>query len=666
MKTLKNFSTVNSVTDTSKPLSLSDQPPLPLNPQQLSCYTVTYAENYTEIAGDETTEYFLLCKNTSEDTDAPSSDRDYEICGHYTRTNTRIDGLSFSVYAEREYSFTVTPKKTADIVNSVAVAFIDSKIIDRLPETLKTLSAFPGVSAEYSSFLEADWEDTILDSFNRPVSSQTNWKRIGTASTGTAVYRTSQTTYEYDPNTPSSPCIRSTTTVYTDTHDTPSLTSAKKTTYVSTYAYNEFGKLTRSESWTEGEEVTKGVSVTETEYDEKGNAIRSFSYNTLDSATKFYSEREYAEDGKVTAQLDVTGEHKTSLTYAEGTGTVRTQTLADGGKFSYGYDESGRVTSITQSTAEGEENSTNIKYTLNCPTCLTSGNNLVYYEYDKKRRKRKVSLNGVDTTYTYVGSKYDVVTDVTSPAVTIGGLVFGGEKANVVAALRYNTQSERYTDKHGNTLCTLINNVVQTAYHYNADDTLHTCGDTTTSSVKTYTYSTDKTKRRTNVSISAGMNVSPLTESYVYDEEGTLIGKLINGGTEASGTYSQTYTYHYKDNAAKDLDYISLPGGLNCYPRKDVNGRNTGKELKPVSGKSYGERISYRKVGDHATNMPGAVYYEKDGVVTGNIKYTYDSMGNIVKVQKDGTMSVFYAYDSFIVREKQQPSKSGDSEGIFL
>ena len=49
------------------------------------------------------------------------------------------------------------------------------------------------------------------------------------------------------------------------------------------------------------------------------------------------------------------------------------------------------------STESGEENSTSIKYTLGLPTRLTSGNNVVYYEYDYKRRIKKVRVNGTET-----------------------------------------------------------------------------------------------------------------------------------------------------------------------------------------------------------------------------------------------------------------------------
>ena len=86
--------------------------------------------------------------------------------------------------------------------------------------------------------------------------------------------------------------------------------------------------------------------------------------------------------------------------------------------------------------------------------------------------------------------------------------------------------------------------------------------------------------------------------------------------------------------------------------------RNTGKELTDTNGnRKYGEYIYYRKVGDHATNMPASVYYgmTKNGkyVIGENVKYSYDAMGNISKVFENGTMTVQYTYDALnrLVRE---------------
>lgn len=185
--------------------------------------------------------------------------------------------------------------------------------------------------------------------------------------------------YEYDEN---HKCVKETAVVTIKEG-----TSVLKTyTQITEYNYNAAGSVVRKESYIEGEEYTTGKSVEETVYDEKGNAIQSFSYNSLDSSSKFYTESEYAENGQTLADYDETGENKTEYEYISGTNVVRSQKLPNGSKFAYGHDENDTVTSITQSTEEGEENSTQTRYTCGEVTELVSGNNVVRYAYDAKRR----------------------------------------------------------------------------------------------------------------------------------------------------------------------------------------------------------------------------------------------------------------------------------------
>lgn len=124
----------------------------------------------------------------------------------------------------------------------------------------------------------------------------------------------------------------------------------------------------------EGEENTTGKTIEETVYDENGNIVKSFAYNSLDSSSKFYKESEYSENGQLLSDLDETGECKTEYEYISGTNIVRTQKLPNGSKFAYGHDESDAVTSITQSTEEGEENSNSTSHTYGEVTEMRSGN----------------------------------------------------------------------------------------------------------------------------------------------------------------------------------------------------------------------------------------------------------------------------------------------------
>ena len=100
------------------------------------------------------------------------------------------------------------------------------------------------------------------------------------------------------------------------------------------------------------------------------------------------------------------------------------------------HDENDTVTSITQSTEEGEENSTHTRYTCGEVTELVSGNNVVQYAYDAKRRVTQEYLNDLETVY--IQNSY---TDGT----TLNGIT-------VDACVSKNAKNESvtsYTDKQG-------------------------------------------------------------------------------------------------------------------------------------------------------------------------------------------------------------------------
>lgn len=152
--------------------------------------------------------------------------------------------------------------------------------------------------------------------------------------------------------------------------------------------------------------------------------------------------------------------------------------------------------------------------------------------------------------------------------------------------------------------------------------------------------------------ITSGNNVQALTEQYFYNNYGKISGRVLGGAVV------QNYAYFYKNNAARDLEHIALPNGLQFYPQTDVNGRNTGKELKDGNNVNiYGEYIYYRKVGDHGTNMPSSVYFGKTKnnrySISDNLKYKYDEMGNITEIKENGLLVAKYTYDKIgrLVRE---------------
>ena len=388
-------------------------------------------------------------------------------------------------------------------------------------------------------------------------------------------------------------------------------------TAITTYAYNANGAVVRKESWVDGEEFTSGKTIEETIYDEHGNDVKSFSYNSLDTSSKFYKEKEYSEDRKVTAEKDETGATSVEYEYIEGADVVRSEKRANGSTFAYGHDSGDTVTAITQSTAEGEENSTQTHYTLGEVTKLVSGNTEVEYAYDGKRRKKAIKLNGAENYVCYAYSADDKTVTETNAK---------GETFTTVS------------DKQGNVVSVKYSETEQVANVYE-NGKLKTATDGITGEASSYTYD-------------ALGNVTAFTrggysENNTYDSYGNITEYNQNG---------RVYTYAYKDNAARDLKSVTVEG-ITITPEKDILGRNKGKEISVGESKLAGEYLYYRKVGDHATNMPSAVYFGQkkgnDFAIRDNVKYEYDKSGNICKIYENGALSVRYEYDSIdrLVRE---------------
>ena len=277
---------------------------------------------------------------------------------------------------------------------------------------------------------------------------------------------------------------------------------------------------------------------------------------------------------------------------------------------------------------------------------LTSGNNVVYYEYDRQRRVSRVTANGTETRYEYAGGTYDGERNITSPEVTVDGETYAAKKSGRVKVTRGETTEETYTDKDGNAVCTVINGAVQTAGNYDADGLLTESADLVKQTTTRYTYDEEKRLRKAEG--------GGLTEEYVYTERGELTAVRYTGAVE------QTYLMSIGKNSKRETEFIILPNGMKCYPETDVNGRNTGKELCAGERKVYGEYVSYRKAGDHGTNMPSAVYYGKvkNGKygISDNLKYKYDKLGNIAEITKNGERSAAYEYDALgrLVRENNR------------
>ena len=400
----------------------------------------------------------------------------------------------------------------------------------------------------------------------------------------------------------------------------------------------------------EGEEATTGINVEETVYGKKGEVLTVRKYNTLDSTSVLCEEKEYAEDGTVCAEKDATGEHATTYTYAPDSGKLRASHYPSGATLAYGYEKDGSMSAITQSTEEGEENTTRLARTAGLVTELTSGNTTVRYEYDGKGRKTKVNVNGAEISYSYA----DHVTQ--------------NEKiVNKVSELRPSANSETVSDPHGNVLKTSVNGSTQFTASYNEKDLPTAVQDAAGNQSITYSYDAyDHLTRYEAVPNSASYtNAHAVTEEYAYTSEGLLAHKALS--VDCNETVTEAYAY--KDNAAKELDFITVGGTVRVAPAKDALGRSTGKAISFNGTKIAEEQITYLKVGDHATPLPATVRFGSPSSVSSNgyfdtrfgltdcLKYKYDAMGNVTEVKENGRIAARYFYDAIgrLVREDNKP-----------
>ncbi len=400
------------------------------------------------------------------------------------------------------------------------------------------------------------------------------------------------------------------------------------------YLYNANGSLVRTESYAAGEENKTGKTIEETVYDNNGNVVRAISYNSLSPATKFYSESAVDETGKTLYTVDGTGLNKTEYEYSNGNSTVTAEKYPNGSKFSSSVCEDEGYAEITQSTLSGEKNSTEKRYVAGLITMLKSGNDLVKYTYDHKRRLTGVSLNGNDDYLKIERSESDLnftVNDVRDDSVPC-------DVTTVTDALGKTIKT--YVDKSGRTRKIIKNGSVIFEAVYDKHIIEDTCCDV----VGYYDYvyvdgniyyiEYDGEKRLVKVTKN-----NATIETREYDSQGKITKKVENG---------REYNYEYDGLSTKNVKKITRGVLQTCYDYDNIN-RVKAKFVCGESGTKAGEYYSYASYGDHAVNRISTINYggNLNGkyCVNESLRYYYDALGNISSVYENGFMTVKYTYD---------------------
>lgn len=123
----------------------------------------------------------------------------------------------------------------------------------------------------------------------------------------------------------------------------------------------------------------------------------------------------------------------------------------------------------------------------------------------------------------------------------------------------------------------------------------------------------------------------------------------LDGNNTTTVEYIDTTKYVYDSTPNNRLNFVKLHNFANQKIEYDLLGRVKDIYLDDKQSK----HINYVKRGDYASNLVSSVWYGKDGIITDNTKYSYDSNGNITKVMENGKETVRYTYDelSRLMRE---------------
>ena len=341
------------------------------------------------------------------------------------------------------------------------------------------------------------------------------------------------------------------------------------------------------------------------------------------------------------ATYDQSGEHATSIIYQADGMTVREQVLPNGSRLAYGFDDESRSVSVTQSTSVGEENSTVKCYTYGLVTELHSGNNIVKYTYDAKRRIQKVELNGVPI----VDYSYDILDATEETEASMRCTTYLPSDAKIITTTELGGTQVREIKKFDNEDNAEPSTTISLEYDARGNMTKRHSTSSRETTFEEFIYGElDVPTKYTHSKVRNGNTDIVVDEEYKYCYDGLLSEKIERRADDSSVTYK----YTYGETSGRRLQSIAVQD-IVIRPKIDHLGRYVGKETDRSEAMIMKDRIAYRKVGDHATNQVSSMSF-KDGRF---FNYTYDEMGNITAVCENGELVVRYTYDDLcrLVRE---------------
>ena len=409
------------------------------------------------------------------------------------------------------------------------------------------------------------------------------------------------------------------------------------TVFVTKHTYNLIGLEIKTENYVEGEESINGTDVEEFVYNEKGRLLYTCKYNLLDPSSKYYTQVEYDDKGREVAEYDSTGKHKTVYEYRGNSEEVENTVYPNGSKVS--RFNNGNVSTVTQSTEVGEENS-NVTYTkYGLPVKVKSGEQEISYAYTTDRELHSVDFmdRGSFLSYSYVKNDTTAIEGVKCDTVSVThaqGDVF-----------------EIRTDKHGNLRGKYFNGMAIAGYTY--DDRREKLIACTNGQSHTFEY--DAEDRLTSHIIG-----DVIKNELTYNSKGQLSNKKYYFKPVSQSYMSWdsvtdivNYGYGYSEDSKQRLLTVTTDNMTEWYSY-DMLGRLKTTKQSMIGIDTREKQYSYYKNGDKATNLVNSISYYTGDILTDKEYYTYDSMGNIISVSKNGAQVKAYTYDSLnrLIKEK--------------
>ncbi len=385
--------------------------------------------------------------------------------------------------------------------------------------------------------------------------------------------------------------------------------TAKRTvgsvTQTLTYDYDQYGRTTSSTLSAGGQRITSSVTYTD---DFTGNisqitdslgSVTNYSYDTL---TKL-------------------------LKYMENAKSVRTQ---------YTYDTRKRVTSVY---LDADEDSVFDEATE------------AYVEYVYASDKLQ-SIQTSSTEYTMSYDNYGNITGIQAGSYTLATYEYAPYNGKLLKLTYGNGDYEEYTYDHLDRLVKVLYNGTEEKYSivYNANGGIHSI----TESGITHLYEYDSLGRLIRAWQKDSSGVTTLYVENSYDSLGRSSGSkyVINGET-----FNYSIAYKENSNNVARFYYPAMGGAtkIQFYTYDQYDRLTKSDLLVDLTSKAYQayEYYTYTVDGEsRTTSLISKLTLTANGVNT-VYEYTYDALGNITLISKDGAGIARYEYDSLnqLVRE---------------